>query len=427
MRTMRRAVIAAIAASAIVVPLAACSSSSGGGDGKITLNVQVFGSFGYKEAGLYAAYEKAHPNITINESSPQNETDYWNATQTRLAGGSGLGDINAIEVGRLAGVVQNQSDKFVDLNTMPGAKSYFSQFLPWKEKLAQTASGTQVAAGTDIGPVAMCYRPDLFKEAGLPTDPAAVGKLWSSWEQYVDVGKTFAKSAPSGTFWTDSAAGLFRAAMGVTGDKYTDKSGKLIWETSPTVKASWNLTVDAIDARLTKGLTQFTPDWNQSFSTNDYATLACPAWMLTYIKGQAGDKGSGKWAVTNAPAAGNVGGSYLAIPKTSQHQKEAWDLLKFLSSATSMQSVFEKAGNFPSNEAAISAVQSFKDPYFSDSPTGQYLGDSAKNLPTPQVIGPHDNDVETALMNGVNEIAQKGVSPDKAWADAKAAIGNAVG
>jgi cellobiose transport system substrate-binding protein len=416
----------AIAATAITaLALSACSggSSSDGGDGKITLNVGVFGSFGYKEAGLYDQFMAEHPNITIEESSPQNESDYWSALQTRLAGNSGLADIQAIEVGRLAGVKENQADKFVDLSTMDGWDEYSAGFLDWKEALAQTDDGRQVAAGTDIGPVGMCYKPALFEAAGLPTDPEAVGALWSNgWEGYVTAGEKFMANAPGDTKWTDSAAGLFRAAMGVTGAKYTDASGELIWDSSQTVKDSWALAVDAVDKGEVTTLTQFSPEWNQAFSTDAYASIPCPAWMLTYIKGPAGAAGSGQWAIATAPAAGNVGGSYLAIPEASQHKEEAWELIKFLSSATSMQTVFEQAGNFPSNTEAMAAVADFTDPYFSDTNTGGVLGDSAANLPTPQVIGAYDGDVELALMNALNQVAQQGVSPDAAWENAAAAI-----
>lgn len=427
MRIPRRRAIALALAGLVAIPLAACSSgSSGGSGGKITLNVGLFGSFGYKEAGLYDAYMKQHPNITVVESSPQNETDYWNALQTRLAGNSGLADIQAIEVGRLAQVKDNLSGRFVDLNSFSDSTSYYQQYLPWKEQLAKTSDGRQVAVGTDIGPVAMCYKPALFKAAGLPTDPAQVAKLWPTWDAYVAEGKTYLSKAGGKSTWTDSAGGIFRAAMGVTGDKYTDASGNLIYSSSPTVASSYKLATDAAQAKETAALTQFTTAWSQSFTTDAYATLACPSWMLTYIKGQAGTKGSGQWAVTTAPSNGNVGGSYLAIPASSKHKAEAWDLIKFLTSASSQQAVFEKAGNFPTNLAAISAVASYKDPYFSNSATGQILGDTAKALPT-QVIGPHDNDVETALMNAANEVAQKGTAPATAYDDAVKSIKSAVG
>jgi len=417
------AAVAGLVAGCSSAPTA--TSSAATGNETITLNVGLFGAFGYKEAGLYDKYMAEHPNIKIVESSPQNESDYWNALQTRLAGGSGLADIQALEVGRMALVKQDLADKFVDLGTMPGGAEYKAEFVGWKEDLATTSDGKLLAGGTDVGPVAMCYKPKLLKAAGLPTDPAEVGKLWPTWSDYVATGKKF-MTANTGPKWVDSAAGLFRAASGATGERFTSKTGDFFWGTNPAVTDTWKLAVDAIQSGLVTKLTQFSDDWNQSFTTDDYATLVCPAWMLTYVKGQAGDKGKDAWAVTNAPGVANFGGSYLMIPAASQHQAEAWDLLKFLTSADSQAAVFKQAGNMPTNKGALSQITDFKDPYFNNSPTGQIFSDVLNGMPT-QYIGVHDGDADTAFTNALNSIAQKGTSPDQAWADLKKSIEAAVG
>lgn len=419
-----RLVAAVTIAAMAALPLAACSSgSSGNSDGKVTLNVGLFGSFGYKEAGLYKEFEKEHPNITISESSPQNEGDYWTALQTRLAGNSGLADIQALEVGRMATVKETQSSKFVDLNKLSGAKQAIGDMLPWKEKLAQTSSGQQLATGTDVGPIAMCYQPALFKEAGLPTDPTEVSKLWSSWDDYIAEGKKFQSSGKTSAKWLDSSAGLFRA---ITGGQFTSKSGKLDWDTAPDIKSAWDLSTGAAQDGLVTKLTQFTPSWNSSFNTDDFATIPCEGWMLTYIKGQAGEQGKGRWSVAQAPTNSNFGGSYLAIPTASQHQKEAWELVKFLTSAKSQEAVFKEAGNFPSNTGAISAISSYTDPYFNNSATGKIMGDVLTNMPA-QYTGLYNGDVDTATTNALNSVAQSGTSPSTAWSDAKKAIQAAIG
>ena len=49
---------------------------------------------------------------------------------------------------------------------------------------------TQIGLGTDVGGLAMCYRTDLFEKAGLPTDRDAVSKLWPTWDDFINVGKT---------------------------------------------------------------------------------------------------------------------------------------------------------------------------------------------------------------------------------------------
>ncbi len=57
----------------------------------------------------------------------------------------------------------------------------------------------QLGLGTDIGPLAICYRTDLFKAAGLPTDPAEVSALWANgWDGYIAAGQQYKANAPLG-------------------------------------------------------------------------------------------------------------------------------------------------------------------------------------------------------------------------------------
>ena len=140
-----------------------------------TLTVGLFGTFGFKEAGLWDAYKKVCPNITIKEDVVEQSADYWTRLKTRLASGSGLDDVQAIEIGFVADVVQNHADQFVNWNTVPNAAADKAEFYPWKWQLASTSDGTNtVGLGTDIGPEAICYRSDLLKQAGLPSDPATL-------------------------------------------------------------------------------------------------------------------------------------------------------------------------------------------------------------------------------------------------------------
>jgi cellobiose transport system substrate-binding protein len=55
-----------------------------------TLTVGLFGTFGYKESGLYDAYHQLCPNVTIKEDNVEQSADYWTRLKTRLASGSGL-------------------------------------------------------------------------------------------------------------------------------------------------------------------------------------------------------------------------------------------------------------------------------------------------------------------------------------------------
>jgi len=117
-RTPRRFLTTAILVAAVAATAACGSSSDSGGGGsaapsneKVTLTVGLFGTFGFKEAGLYDQYQTLHPNVTIKETSIEQEQQYYQGLQTHLAAGSGLSDIQAIEVGRIAEVTQTEANK----------------------------------------------------------------------------------------------------------------------------------------------------------------------------------------------------------------------------------------------------------------------------------------------------------------------------
>ncbi|MFJ3598454.1 ABC transporter substrate-binding protein [Streptomyces sp. NPDC090126] len=411
--------------------LAACGSSdssdsSDSAGGKVTLNVDLFGSFGFKEAGLYEEYQKLNPNITIKQSDTQDEADYWKSLQTRLAGGGGLADVQGVEVGRIASVTQQQSDKFQDLKEF-GADKLKGEFAEAKWSAATTEDGKILGLGTDVGPEAMCYRTDLFKEAGLPTDREQLAEKWATWDGYLELGKEYKKKAPAKSAWLDSVGSLYGIMIGQEEERYYDASGELIYDKNPAVKEAWDTSVEAAEAGLSAELDQWSPQWNQAFAAGSFATIPCPAWMLGYIKGQAGDGGQGKWDIAELPGgAGNWGGSYLSIPRAAKHKKEAYQLIEWLTAPEQQAKVFQKQGNFPSSTGAIETIADAKDAYFSGAPIGQIFGDAAKEAPV-QVLGVHDQNVMQQITNALSEVERKGVSSDKAWGTAKKGVDNVIG
>ncbi len=150
--------------------------------------------------------------------------------------------------------------------------------------------------------------------------------------------------------------------------------------------------------------------------------------MIGYIKGQAGDAGSGKSDIAPGPNAANWGGSYLAIPKNSQHQKEAYDLIKYLTAAPQQVALFKKGGNFPSNSVAAAdpAVSGYTEPYFNNAPTGKIFGEVAAKLPV-AIVGPKDGTIKDTISNGLLSIETQGKSPDAAWQTTLKNIKNAIG
>ena len=131
----------------------ACSSSkkprppADDPNAKVTLTVGLFGTFGFKEAGLYDDYMKQHPNITIKEDDVEQSSDYWTRLKTRLASGSGLDDVQGVEIGFVSDVVQNHANQFVDFASLPEGNTLKSSFYDWKWQQASTSDGKTARAG----------------------------------------------------------------------------------------------------------------------------------------------------------------------------------------------------------------------------------------------------------------------------------------
>ncbi|MDN3022660.1 extracellular solute-binding protein [Streptomyces sp. S.PB5] len=425
----RRVVVLAAVASLGTGLLAGCAddgkdkdnSSSEGGGGKTKITLGLFGTAGFEESGLYKEYEKLNPDIDIQQTVVERNENYYPALLNHLTTNSGLQDIQMVEVGNIAEIVQTQSDKLLDLSKYGKESDY----LDWKWKQATTSDGQTVGVGTDVGPMAICYRTDLFKAAGLPTDREEVAKLWAgSWDKFVDVGKTYQKKA-KGTTFLDSPGGLLQAILSSETERFYDSSGKVIYKTNPAVKSAFNLTADAAEAGLVGNQTQFQPAWDTTIANSKFAAMSCPPWMLGYIKGKSKPDAAGKWDVAQAPKSGNWGGSFLTVPKSGKNTEEAAKLAAWLTAPEQQAKLFAVQGSFPSTPAAYdsTAVKNAKNDMTGDAPIGTIFAEAAKNIPV-QTIGPKDQIIQQGLTDNGVVLVTQGKSAKDAWDNAVKTIDN---
>jgi cellobiose transport system substrate-binding protein len=401
--------VAAIAAITVVGYVA--GTAQGSRRDTITLHVGLFGDFGYHD--LYKQFEAAHPNIDIKEAVESYPDHHANLAK-HLAVNSGAADVESIEVGFIA-QFKSQSRYFYDLKKY-GAGKLSKRWLSWKWRQSVAPNGAQIGLGTDVGSLAICYRRDLFKKAGLPSNRAAVSKLWPTWQRFVAVGKRFEARAPRGVSFFDSGSNVFNAMIGQLNPAYYSPKGKVIVGSNPQVKQAWTLTMKAVQAHESAGLAAFSNDWNTGYKKGKFATVTCPAWMMGYIQGQAPNT-KGKWDIAAVPGGGgNWGGSFLTVPRQSSHAKEAYQLAAFLTSPAAEKYIFKQTGNLPSQPALLKSkgVQGFKNPFFSNAPVGKIFANSALKL-KPQTTGPHQGDIQTAVSNAIQRVEQKKQSPAQSW------------
>ncbi|MFH9010855.1 ABC transporter substrate-binding protein [Streptomyces sp. NPDC017943] len=431
--SLRRKAVAAAATAGALALVVGCGgsddSATGGGkkDGKVTITMGLYGVMGLKETGLLEQYEKENPDVDIKAEIAGDEQTYYTALQTRLAAGKGLKDIQGIEIGRAKEITETQADKFADFSGTEGT----DHFLPWKESQISTGDGKVLGLGTDIGPMAVCYRKDYFEKAGLPTERDEVAKLWEGdWKKYVEVGRTFKKDFKGdGVAYMDAASGLFNAMIYGNSEQFYDEKGELIYDSNPAVKQAWALAADAAEDGLSAKLRQFQPGWDPGLANGTFATAVCPAWMLSHISEKAGPANKGKWDVAKAPKGANWGGSFLGVVEQSPVKEEAKKLVAWLTAPEQQAHIFKEIGNIPSSRQALDSpeVKDAKSEYFSGAPIGRIFGAAAQEIPDKQVLGRKDGTIKDTFSQGLTLIEQQGTDRDKAWETTAERIEKAVG
>ncbi|HET6711513.1 ABC transporter substrate-binding protein [Amycolatopsis sp.] len=422
MRTIRNGLVLALGITMTALGASACS---GGGESntpaaanpneKVELTLATFTEFGYE--ALIPEYERLHPNIKITHRKVGQGGPYHEEFVTKMAAGSGLADVSALEEGHLSDFLDKGS-KFNDLSKIGPADVSPDRWLPWKYEAAKTKDGKLIGYGTDIGPLAMCYRKDMFKAAGLPEDPEAVKPLFATWDSYFAAGADFVKKS-NGKAWFDSAAQNFNAMVNQLPQGYIGNDDKLAVESNQGIKDAWAKVTDAVAKGESAKLTAFSNEWNTGFKQGAFATKVCPAWMLGVIKEQAGPENAGKWAVTAAfpGGGGNWGGSYLTVPTQSKHPKEAAELAAWLTAPEQQIKAFQAKGTFPSQVKALAdpALLSKTDDYFGGAKVGELFAEQAKKVQKPQYKGPGDGQIQENASTPALAAVEQGKSAADGW------------
>lgn len=415
MRLSRRtkATAAIVAASALALVATGCSTpGSDGSDSneKITLTLATFNDFGYTD-DLLKEYEDLHPNITIVHNKAATSNDARENMFTKLGAGSGLSDIEAIEVDWLAELMQ-YSSKFVPV-TDPDAKD---RWVDWKAAAATDADGNLIGYGTDIGPEAVCYRSDLFAAAGLPSDRDAVAELLKGdWQHYYDVGADYLAGGGSGA-WFDSAGATYQGVINQVQNAYEKNDGTIIAADNPEVKKAFESVLTA-SSTLSAHLGQWGDDWFAGLANGAYATMLCPGWMLGVISGNAPDTTG--WDVANVfpGGGGNWGGSYLTVPKQSAHPEAASALASWLTAPEQQLKAFANAGTFPSQVETYgsAALDDATNPYFNDAPVGSILTDRSNAITVAPFKGVKYFPINDALQKALTRVEDGTQSIADSW------------
>jgi cellobiose transport system substrate-binding protein len=420
---VKRVITAAVAfaAAALLLLVVGCSDGSGGSSGSKTFEFWSFTQINQKAD--VDVYTKAHPDRHVKLTEVGSTTETAQALTTALAGGK-VPDLVLIQGDDLPKFMQ-APDNFVDLDTL-GADKVKGDYLDWVMKQSTTRDGKIIGVPTDVGGMAIAYRADLFKAAGLPSDRDAVSKLWPTWDAFMDVGKKYVQ-ATGRPFLDNTPTSVFFQAVNQGSERYYDADHKLSYNKNPQVKAAFDLTLKIFAAGISAKQTSFSTGWTAAMTKGDFAVVSAPSWLLNQIKTNAPGT-AGKWDIATVPGgSGNWGGSYLAIPKRAKNPKAAWDYIAEMQSPSGQLAHFLSQGALPTTPSVYSDPQLVgrTEPFFSNAPIGKFYTQSVVGI-KPFYIGPQDGPIGTELLNTLTSVEQGKVAPADAWNTALANVKNAL-
>ncbi|MFD5223984.1 extracellular solute-binding protein [Microbacterium sp. NPDC058342] len=429
MNTARSRIAASLAgATALALAATGCSTGGGdaGGDEKITLSITTFGTMGVE--AKYQEYMDENPNITIEATNLEGGGAARDDAYAKIAAGTGLSDIVAIEEGWLGTIPE---DAFVDLRDY-GIEDVKDTWLDWKYDQGTTTDGQVIGAGLDIGPQGICYRGDLFEKAGLPSERDEVAEYFggedATWERFFEVGREYVEN--TGKAFYHSPRFFWNSFVNQQAEGYYKKDGETLnIKDNDVLKAHFAEIVQAEKDGLGAGL----PGWEvgPEAKAGDFAVYMCPSWMLGIVQGyyDEGTTDSG-WDFANVLPGGaaNWGGAFLGVSSSSEHPEEAAKLALWLASPEQQASAFEKAGPFPSTLEGQELVADTTSAFFNDAPVGKIFAERSKGV-VAQVKGPEDSNIQDNVFGPIFDRVSQGevTDADEAWDAAMELLDQIVG
>jgi multiple sugar transport system substrate-binding protein len=416
------AVFAIVLAAAFAALTVSCGGAKSGEKIKLTVGGWPSGDKAFE--AIIPAFKEKYPNIDV-ELVFMSTGEHHQQLSTAIAAGSGAPDVAMLEqawVGRY-----KDMGGFENLLAAPyKAGDLKKDFVEYKWNLATSVDGKKlVGLVWDIGPATLFYRRDVFKAAGLPSEPEEVTKLLSTWDGVLDAAKKI--YVPNERWFMPNAFYLY-AWNYMNRDFYNDKLELVLDKpgTREALEAAITMRKNGWDAKISD---MWQNEAHAGMASGKIACTVAGCWYGGFLKSWIAPETAGLWGVARLPggiADSNWGGSYLAIPSQGKHKKEAWEFIKFaLATKEAQNAMFKAVDYFPGYIPAWNdAMYQEGDPFFAGQKAKALWVDISKSIkPTFSTI--MDSTVEDVLNNSVNTGLNEGKSAEAIIADVKAKIESA--
>jgi cellobiose transport system substrate-binding protein len=363
-------------------------------------------------------YQEKNPNVSFDIVKIE-LSDMTQKITTSLVAGSGLPDLADIEQGTYRKYCYGPG--ILDLKPF-GADAHKGEIPDWCWNAGLSPNQSKILfLYYSVGIAVVHYRRSVFKAAGLPDDPDGVQALISKdWAAMLDAGDKISK--PGGPWMFDTAKTVFGQYRDQFNPVWYNEDTKKFQINTPAMLDGLKLAADARKRGQDGKFDEWTPDWTNTFKKGTVATYPIGDWLPILLKDYGGDATKGDWGMVTCPGntGASAGGSLFCAFEQSKNQKEAADLLQFLTFDLEAQMKLIEYYNFPA------LIKAWDDPrmkqpveWYGGQPTRLVSAAGAKKL-SDRKYTPYDDQCSTIMSTEVTNVLDQGKDPQKALEDAQA-------
>jgi len=401
-------------------PTASASAACEPAKGKVTLNYWSW------IPGIDKAVDKfnaTHPKIHVNLKTVVSASAYQNLFNALKA--KNAPDLAMIEYASLPSF--RLQDGLTDISGCKPVANLKKEVAPWTYNQVTLGTKALYATPTDVAPLAMYYRKDIFTKYGIAVP--------TTWAQYEEAGKELKAKNPSIalTSFSSGDAGLLLSLGWQNGARPFGYSGeKVVLDmTSPAMTKVADYWQNLVDEKLVNtDLQIFSPQQYAAWNNGTIATSIGAVWQSAVMEsGAPGAKGD--WAVAPLPqwtaggsASANYGGATTAVIAGTRHPYEASVFADWMSTSKTAGPFIYAAGgllaaNHGSTDAEIQAPQA----YFGGQQIFAEFEKASRNIDTGFSWAPDQTNVNNYLSDAVvKSLAGNGTLADALGATQQKAV-----
>jgi multiple sugar transport system substrate-binding protein len=358
MRHTKRAATAALLTT-VAIAMAGCSAAGGSADaaascepadGDVTLT---FTSWIPGVEDAVAVWNEENPEIQVEvQTGPNGNGGTYQNFFNQLEAGNAP-DLGQIEYDALPNF--RVQDGLENLATCEDVVAAGDEFVDWTWGQVTLGTDDEVyGIPQDQGPMALFYRSDLFEQNGIAVP--------TTWEEYKAAAEQIRALGGYITNFSQSDINQFAGFVWQADGQWFQNDGDewtvdLTGDASATVADYWQ---DLIENDLVSTYPAWTDEWNNAYNSGEVWTWNSAVWGANSIASGAPDT-AGNWSVALAPqweaggdAAGNWGGSSVAVFKGTDHLYEAAKFALWLNSSEEALTILnEQAQIYPATTAGL--------------------------------------------------------------------------